>query len=300
MARFGFAKQHATDRGGFNITNEDPLTFVEQLDKYIDPAHPPKKALSICSGGEIPIYVLLPVCKRVFAVDHGTEALAAAQTKALWLSTWGAKRMQKFIKDNMPTGYSQANSETFKQALQKAYPRISAALRASMKSTTATNFSPFGYEGTMMNRYWVDQFDPERLERARKRLGSLKFIMGDIVLDTAKFGKFDLAYLSNCTEHSGRKFSPGLNHFEPLLAPGALVLYTSSGSIMKVDTAQGIAYAGIQDQSKTLPAMNFYGYSNPKAIKITHDWKVLEEKSGSWTHTIARWGGKPTKWEYAS
>lgn len=299
MARFGFAKEHSDNGGaGFVVTNEDPETHIKLLEKYINQKKPPQKALSICSGGEIPIYVLLPVVKRVFAIDHGATALAAAQVKALWLSQWGPEKLQKFLKGIPGRGYDASNSIKFKKALKAIYPRISAALRDSGRFPIAVSFDPFGYDIGLVKSKWAE-FDNERLARARKRLGSLKFILGDIVRDTKKFGPFDVIYTSNCTEHSGRNsFQPALNDFEPLLKPGGLVLYTSGGFI---DRESGYHLGGPEIKSGTAQKVNNYSsYPHGDAIsyKITHGWEQLEKiTTSSWPHAIAQFDGTPFKAE---
>ena len=293
MARFGFGKEHSDyASAGFVVTNEDPEIHIKLLEKYIDPKKPPKKALSICSGGEVPIYVLLPVCKRVFAIDHGARALAAAQVKALWLSQWGPKRLQQFLKDcNQDDSYSNSTDSNFRKVMEAVYPRISKVLRDSLQYKNHTTFRPFGYELNSIRSIW-GAMDVDRLAAAKRRLGSLKFLLGDIAKDTKKFGLFDVIYASNCTEHSGRNGSPGLNDFEPLLKPGGLVLYTSGGFRFN---HQGLYLSHVGPQAK--PVSDIQTYLGCK-FRVTHDWNLLESSnSGSWKHSIARFNGTPTKYE---
>src|ERR1051326_4607040 len=78
VGRLSFEDRFAGHNGqGYAITNEEPEVWAELLDGLPETASaaadgrlPFRRALSICSGGEVPLLTLLPRVEEVIAVDH--------------------------------------------------------------------------------------------------------------------------------------------------------------------------------------------------------------------------------------
>ena len=63
---------------GYVCSNEKVRIFLHILAKR---KLRPKRVLSICSGGEVPLLCFLPIAEEVIAIDHSRRSLDIARTK---------------------------------------------------------------------------------------------------------------------------------------------------------------------------------------------------------------------------
>lgn len=151
-----------------------------------------KKAGGICSGGEVPLTVLLPNCTGpVVAVDHSLHSLYAAMTKALMLEKLTTKELHKLLTS------SQHDLETvWRQFHRDLLAELPEDLHPVLLKVTSPHVSQDSFQ-----KYWAPpNLSTEELDTARERLENLTFVYGDLT-SLAKFGKFQVVYLSNAMQH---------------------------------------------------------------------------------------------------
>lgn len=189
-----------------------------------------KKAGGICSGGEVPLTVLLPNCTGpVVAVDHSLHSLYAAMTKALMLEKLTTQELHKLLE---PDQYAKQYAElevAWKQFQKDLLAELPEALRPAFQKVANPYISLNSFQ-----RYWMPpNLSVEELNTARERLENLTFVYGDLTALT-KFGKFQVVYLSNAMEHTP-KFGKGsltLDKVRPtLFKRKPRVLFTTATAI---------------------------------------------------------------------
>src|SRR3990167_2283926 len=72
----------------YKFTNEAPEEYIKLLGERTF-----QRGAGICSGGEVPLFVLMPRCDEVIAIDHSLGSLAAAYIKVVMLGHLGPKGM---------------------------------------------------------------------------------------------------------------------------------------------------------------------------------------------------------------
>lgn len=170
----------------FPCTNEEPELHRHHLEEVRKGRRLFQRAASICSGGEIPIFVLLLKCKEVFAIDNSYVGLTAAYTKAL------------LIKEVEP--------ETFLDLMSKdnSWPKLEVHLKEIKpklpKPFQKMLFQVFTKWGNHSLRREMQRFSVEDIKKIKRRLNRLTFVHGYFT-DAGQFGPFDVFYLSNALEY---------------------------------------------------------------------------------------------------
>jgi hypothetical protein len=216
----------------YAAVNEEPEVYREMLQGLHF-----KKALSICSGGEVLLFNILPVSDEVIGVDHSVMSIAAALTKILMLGTWGAKRTLEFL--SRTEDYSDGRKVLQKKSedicvFEEFFPP---AIRQGMLDF-AQRFHPTRPVSPAINagdwnniRLEWSRFTPEQCQDVADRLNRLSLVHGCIT-DMADQGPFDLIYASNAMDHTkrppkGESYGATLKitELKPLLAPGGHLLF---------------------------------------------------------------------------
>lgn len=230
------------------VTNECPETFRLML----GPRTRLGKAASICSGGEIPLLVLLPRCDAVYAIDHFLQPLAVTFLKVAILANMGPLGAKKFFeKDDFPA---------FRQVLLDHVKYLPDALAKCLKITSQVPpKSPVPKPGTYQPRPDIycshdtineTTFKAIRCEWHYASLGAMKSAVGRLdrlhllhgdFTDVAKYGPFDIIYTSNALSHF-RQLPPPVpkppwyqlpvmtvaKDFAPLVRAGGLMIDTNT------------------------------------------------------------------------
>lgn len=248
----------AFDVPGYQTTNEEPLVHHELLKGYRI-----RKAAAICSGGEIPIFVLLPRCQEVIAIDHSYRSLACTYAKATLLSKLGPDKMKELFTGSPYDASIKAITEHVRpedapEPLRKflepkeisKYPKpnplhalhLTFNLAAFTDIRREMHYAPIGL-----------------MRRGANHIDRLRLIHGDIK-DLAKYGPFDLFYASNAREHWGRdRLNPTMKEFRTFVKPNGLLLDTCYASAAK------------------------------RVIAKDSGWKLLKSTTGyrtSWSHNL--------------
>ena len=206
MPRFKFIQKRAIDRGtGFVQPNEDLGTLRSLL-----PPSTLTKTAAICSGGEVPLTLLLPISQEVVAVDHAATSLAWAYCKALMMEKLSGDAIKKlFLFEALH----------ILDLFRELEPEVPDALRGKGPFKRLDGWPNYlGPLWLTIPTYSIDQ--------AREKLDSLTMIHGDLRdLD----GEFDLFYSSNAhcghAGHDGR--SPTYNDYAKIVRHGGHVLATA-------------------------------------------------------------------------
>lgn len=199
---------------GFKQTNEEPdllkaLILKQQF----------KRTAAICSGGEIPFFVLLPQSDEVIAIDHSYLSIATAFLKASILATLGPRATMSLYLDR-----------TFKDFIAegvKAKALMPEVLRDKV------NFDPSDYPRHISS----SDFDAMRCEfhylpyssvrKAYKFMDKVTILHGDLA-DLSNYGKFNCLYMSNAHEHSGRNNAPQIGKVSEIVEDDGLTIFTRS------------------------------------------------------------------------
>jgi hypothetical protein len=207
-----FANLHDFDvHTVYHATNEEPALHTQLLTTVSKKRF--QKAASICSGGEIPFFVLLPRCQEVFAVDHSKAVIALAMSKMLILEKLGPKALHQLLLEDRRAKYEDLLLE-----VKKDLPEDLRTCNTSLGS----------YKWPEVRREW-GLISPATLAKALKHKDRLTFIHGDIT-DLAQFGPFDIVYLSNALEHMGRTGKAPVLTDIPM-TEGCIMLHTGSASL---------------------------------------------------------------------
>ena len=201
------------DQTGYKVTNETVTIF----DKLLEGRKRFGKVGCIASGGEVWLASLLPRAKELFAVDHSYAALLCSYGKAVLLSQLGPSGFRELLKTK--------THQEFDALLKSVAPE---ELRTKIK---------IGYGWTVGDhdealRVWATIPD-EALAASAKKIDKVTLIHGDLS-DIEKYGPFDVAYVSNAFEHTGRdgyEKRPSLNNLPPL-KNRAIVLSTHAKAPM--------------------------------------------------------------------
>ena len=204
--RFKFIEKRSIDKGsGFVIPNEE-LSILREFVSHANPS----RAAAICSGGEVPLTVLLPICQEVVAVDHSKTSLGWACLKALLMEHFDGNAIKKM--------FLLENQKTLMGCFKELQPEMPKELVKS---------GPFKYESIDYYPHLVTMWlnlPTTLIDQARERLDGLTLIHGDI---RDLEGEYDLLYASNATEHQGHDGrGPTANDFLPVIRKDGHLLHT--------------------------------------------------------------------------
>lgn len=215
-----FVDHHpAYNAGGYTVTNEEPEIFNNFLgkDKF-------QRAACILSGGEVLVSCFLSRAKEIVGIDHSYNAIASCYSKLLLLREIPRKQLQELL-----------DLEEYKE-LERVLDAKAAQLPKFNHSYQTKLSMLFSYVWNNMRREWCDpNFRANRV--TKKRLSEITFVHGDLRDLFGLYGQFDLLYVSNAMEHSGRdRKSPTMADFAKILNPGGVLLYTT----MKFPPQEGV------------------------------------------------------------
>lgn len=193
---------------GYVVTNEDPKVFQDLIaDKVF------QRSAGICSGGEMPLTVLLPqTSEEVIAIDQSYKALTAACLKATLIEVLGPTLAHQTLKNGV--GLTQALQE-------KVVPHLPPSLAVH----TAATIQVLDNNLFSIKREW-GYIDEGLVVRVHANLEKLTFCHGDLH-DLAPLGPFDCLYTSNAFDHTNRQGLPTSKEVGPLIKEGGLLLSTS-------------------------------------------------------------------------
>lgn len=181
----------------------------ERLDFWNEALHgiTVDNAAGICSGGEVAFFALLPhVRKSLTLIDHAYTALYHAIGKYHAIEKLGSVSAVKLLKS-----CHTVRDQQFRDLCAEGNQGLPT--------------KPLGLydEGRgQMRAVWADisRADVVKFRRNRHKVS---FLHGDLD-DLAEKGPFDLVYLSNALDYSGRSGRP--HKFKEMVKPGGYLLYT--------------------------------------------------------------------------
>lgn len=167
-----------------------------------------EKAAGICSGGEVSFFALLPsVTKKLELIDHAYHALYYAIGKYHTIGKLGASEALKAL------------ASRYREGLQPLFDEANAKFptskhRVGRKARGVESLELTGLFGSLTQ---------EDLEAFINNREKISFLHGDLN-DLVDRGPYDLVYLSNAPDYSGRN---GKNfQIEKMVKPGGYVLHT--------------------------------------------------------------------------
>jgi hypothetical protein len=190
--------------------------------------HPYPKIGAIASSGEVVLFSLLPQAESVIAVDHAYRSLAVFWLKVLLLDTHGPADTKKIL-----TG----PYEGIVTAAENLLSRFPAAL-VKLVQPVPDRYDPLHKRQIPCIDRWTAEplrkewnlVSEEILSQAARKLGDLTLLHGDLS-DLSSHGPFDVLYVSNATEHTGRsKRAPTWTDLRPLVRDKGIVLRAHSVS----------------------------------------------------------------------
>lgn len=225
-----FIEAHAHNvQCSYYCTNEEPELHAKLLGKRRF-----TKAAGICSGGEIPLFTLLPRCEEVYAVDHAMGALAITWLKSALLAQVGYAGLRKLAERHTDQpGFLRVVEPLLKgmpEALRKITQVKPTAGAYSYKPPYTVTFGAGVLQQLRKELHFAVR--PTSAVKTVSRLDKLTLIHGDIS-DLATWGPYDLLYVSNAMGHSGRKGVPHLVDFAPLVRAGGFLLFTGTHGVDK-------------------------------------------------------------------
>ncbi len=236
-----FKSLHTYSASGYACTNEEPEMFRELLYGKAF-----RRVLSICSGGEIPLLILLPrTTREIVAVDHSKRSLMVTYLKALILNHYGPKETIDIL--------TTMRNETSCAKVRKVVDSLPKELVTP--STYRTPTTELTDDSHNLAREWKLAREQD-LRASIKKLHLLKLVQGDLTDVRADHEPFELLYFSNAFEHTDRNGrSPDPRKIEQLVVPGGLILTAYGG--------EDIEKAGWCQFPKPIPL----GWEKLKSIK---------------------------------
>jgi len=203
------------DGAGHVVTNEEP-----ELWRSLLKGKKPKKVGSIASGGEIPLLCFLPKGSEVVAIDHAYRPILACYIKALMLQKLGADKTKALLEDGDRKAMTELVQDLAKElpdSLTSIYKKVSTSYGYSSASAA------IGTDLTSYRSTW-HYATRNTLNAALRNLDKLTLVHGDL-RDLAKYGPFDVVYISNAYEHTNRdRQRPSSAVFPDLVKPGGWIL----------------------------------------------------------------------------
>ena len=222
MPRPTFLDLHPVFNGssGFCCANEEPAMWRWLLTKRTF-----QTAGSIASSGDVLLGALLSRSEKLYAVDHNYTSLAFAGMKAVLLDKLGAR------------GFLASILEGSQQSIINLFMGTKAELPTFLQGRV--DRSQFPSSMNELRRVWSGARIGE-LDIARRRLGALTFIHGDLS-DLRQFGQMDCLYVSNAVDssHNDRHNKiPTTDQMGPLVhRDGLLLVARHVGTPVNPDTS---------------------------------------------------------------
>jgi hypothetical protein len=231
--------------GPYVATNECIDTFNSLLgDRKFD------RVAGICSGGEVGLFALLPRVKRQLTlIDHNYGSMYFALLKVMLIKEVGGRRAHELLTPSYPTKAADELATLIKD-LSKKLPK---AIRQYSEPQEYYNkkFISNGKVHYNIVAEWNKRI-PEEVEAIENKLDLIEFVHGDLS-DLGKRKPFDLLYLSNALEYSGRSGRIKADKLlESCVKPEGLVL--STGGVYAVHPDEKVAHAEGVEELATIEA----------------------------------------------
>lgn len=212
------------------IPNEDHRTWRELLKSF----HVGRVA-GICSGGEIGLFSLLPLARKdVVLVDHSYGSLGHAMTKYGLLQERGWRDAYRLI--------------TSPDAVNELYATVKDIIKCLPDPIKSRYESNTGYNNPFVGPHYgvYSRGNPEGIgvypgvprvwkniersliKKAVEKLDRVSFIHGDLS-DLIERGPFDVLYISNALEHSGRSGAPVVDEISRIVKKNGLIVSCDHG-----------------------------------------------------------------------
>lgn len=211
---------------GFLVTNEEHDLFKRFVgDLTFD------NIASICSGGEMPMFLLLPRTNtQLIAVDHSYRALAATIIKLNLLVELGPEECRDlFVPPGQNSSYN--NSVAINKAAKPFVEKLPQVLQKELAGADANGWRLFDSSNCIALRKEWFYADLKDLELTLKNLSKLRLVHGDF-RDISSKGPFDLVYLSNAFEHQTREnklLATFKDEIYDMVKPGGYILAAVGG-----------------------------------------------------------------------
>lgn len=222
---------------------------------------------SICSGGEVPLFVLAPRSKQVLCVDHYIGQLAVAAFKAAVLLVDGPTKAKSFFTGPGLTGKAPDDAVA-------TFDRVKHLLPAELVAWfNGQHYAEFPWtrvwQWYTIQQCWT-RYTDDMVAEAASHAHKLRFYHGDMT----EIGKdHDFFYLSNALEYSHAQGMPP-DQIAACLKPGSLALCTG----LNMFTEQCTRYVN--------------GVNITRLWSGRSKWETLNQiqavGSLQWKHTLAR------------
>lgn len=261
MTALAFEDVHKHAASGYYIVpNEDTVEWRNLVKKLRI-----NRAAAICSSGEVGLVALLPtVRKELVLIDHSYASLSVAMLKYVMLRELGATETKRLLSTAGSVADLKKNLGKFVNKLPKdvrlAYERYVNPAANSWEGgfvyvtpdRVTWNYKTHRYEpikkeapvtNPKLQHEWT-RLPSRDLLRCATKLDRVKFLHGDLS-DLAERGPFDLIYLSNALEHSGRKGAPTPTQVEACLRPGGYAIVAHRGDPTTPKVSYYTDYIGV-------------------------------------------------------
>lgn len=233
--------------GGYTVPNES----MQQLTKMLlGTATKRDRAACICSGGEVPLQVMLPnINGEVIAIDHAYGSLFWAWLKIFLITNFSATEIRDLvsvkaslsIKEGKYVYTPHALGIKFRDFVKEIFNEFPKELQSHANTYFCiTNDDQHfitkeaveaGQANGYIAAYW-NKITDEMVSVVRERIDNLTLVHGDL-RDLASYGTFDAVYISNAMEHAAHNGqNPRLGEIMPFVAPQGIVLFTGSAYIV--------------------------------------------------------------------
>lgn len=184
-----------------------------------------ERAAGICSGGEVSFFCVLPhVKKQLVLIDHSYSSLYYAFGKYHAIEQYSAKEVKELL----------CKANNFRGTYNNFGPYVPAKNpvkelfdKANEKLPTANKTKRSGWNSYGLVPIW-NTIDPKEITNFKRNRSKVSFLHGDIN-DLVDLGPFDLVYLSNALDYTGRDNTHDFQ-IEKIVKPGGYVAYCWSGT----------------------------------------------------------------------
>lgn len=177
-------------------------------------------AASICSGGEVTFFSILPrVKEKLVAIDHSYRSMYYAIAKYHVVEKLGAVKAHALFKEPRK---NKAKLLKLAAEANKDLPT-----NGAIRTKDSFGYSPedecWEYDSRILES--ITQKELSAFKRSRAKL---HFLHGDLT-DLVERGPFDLVYLSNAMQYAGRDKHKNYP-VEAMVKPGGYICYTGHPS----------------------------------------------------------------------